>query len=143
VTATTVHARPQLERRLVLALGITLAVFLAELLGGWWTGSLALLSDAAHVFLDAFALGASYIALRVAGLPADDRHTYGWHRLEVLAALVNALTLLGITVVIFSEAWGRLRAPVPVLSGECWASPPSGSSPTRPRPGSCTTTGTT
>ena len=113
-----IHANPQLERRFLLALGISLLVFLAELAGGWWTGSLALLSDSAHVFLDVFALGLSYIALRVAALPADDRHTYGWHRLEVFAALANGITLLAITLAIFYEAWGRLQNPAPIHSAE-------------------------
>lgn len=112
------HANPQLERRFVLALGISAIVFLAELFGGWWTGSLALLSDSAHVFLDVFALALSYIALRVAALPADDRHTYGWHRLEVFAALANGVTLLGITIAIFYEAWERLQNPAPIHSVE-------------------------
>ena len=113
-----IHANPQLERRFLLALGISLLVFLAELAGGWWTGSLALMSDSAHVFLDVFALGLSYIALRVAALPADDRHTYGWHRLEVFAALANGVTLLAITLAIFYEAWGRLQNPAPIHSAE-------------------------
>ena len=112
------HSNPQLESRFLAALGISLLVFLAELIGGWWTGSLALLSDSAHVFLDVFALGLSYIALRVAALPADDRHTYGWHRLEVFAALANGVTLLAITLAIFYEAWGRLQNPAPIHSAE-------------------------
>ncbi|CAG0948750.1 Cadmium, cobalt and zinc/H(+)-K(+) antiporter [Anaerolineae bacterium] len=116
-----IHTNPQLERRFVLALGISLIVFLAELGGGFWTGSLALLSDSAHVFLDVFALALSYIALRVAALPADDRHTYGWHRLEVFAALANGVTLLAITVGIFYEAWERLQNPAPIHSVEMLA----------------------
>jgi len=112
------HTNPQLERRFVLALGISLLVFFAELGGGFWTGSLALLSDSAHVFLDVFALALSYVALRVAALPADDRHTYGWHRLEVFAALMNGITLLGITVAIFYEAWERIQNPTPIHSAE-------------------------
>lgn len=112
------HSNPQLEKRFVLALGISLLVFLVELAGGWWTGSLALLSDSAHVFLDVFALALSYIALRVAALPPDDRHTYGWHRLEVFAALANGVTLFGITVAIFFEAWGRIQNPQPIHSAE-------------------------
>jgi cobalt-zinc-cadmium efflux system protein len=86
-------------------------IFLAELLGGWWTGSLALLSDAAHVFLDMFALGLSYVALRLSALPPDDRHTYGYHRLEVLAALLNGVTLVGVSLGIFKEAWDRWQSP--------------------------------
>lgn len=112
------HANPQLEQRFILALGISLLVFLAELVGGWWTGSLALLSDSAHVFLDVFALALSYIAMRVSALPADDRHTYGWHRLEVFAALANGVTLLAITLAIFYEAWERLHNPAPIHSVE-------------------------
>jgi cobalt-zinc-cadmium efflux system protein len=104
-------------RRIVLALGLTGIVLAAELAGGIWTGSLALLSDAAHVFLDAFALGLSYAAIRLSGLPPDDRHTYGFHRLRVLAALANGLTLLIVTAAIFREAWGRLHHPEPVLAG--------------------------
>jgi cobalt-zinc-cadmium efflux system protein len=113
-----VHANPQLERRFSLALAISGFLFSLELLGGWWTGSLALLSDSAHVFLDVFALGLSYIALRAAALPPDDRHTYGWHRLEVFAALANGITLLAITAAIFLEAWARLQNPVPVRGVE-------------------------
>ena len=102
----------------MLALAISTLLFGAELVGGLWTGSLALLSDSAHVLLDVFALGLSYIALRAAALPPDDRHTYGWHRLEVFAALANGVTLLGITAAIFYEAWGRLQNPTPIRSGE-------------------------
>ncbi len=112
------HENRQLENRFVIALGISVLVFLAELLGGWWTGSLALLSDSAHVFLDVFALALSYVALRAALLPADDRHTYGWHRLEVFAALANGITLLAITIAIFYEAWERLQNPTPIHSAE-------------------------
>lgn len=112
------HSNPQLERRFILALLISVISFIAELVGGWWTNSLALLSDSAHVFLDVFALALSYVALRAAVLPADDRHTYGWHRLEVFAALTNGITLLGITVAIFYEAWERLQKPTPIHSGE-------------------------
>jgi len=115
------HTNPQLERRFVLALGISLLVFFAELGGGFWTGSLALLSDSAHVFLDVFALALSYVALRVAALPADDRHTYGWHRLEVFAALANGITLLAITFGIFYEAWERIQNPTPIHSAEMLA----------------------
>ncbi len=113
-----IHTNTQLERRFLLALAISLVVFFAELIGGWWTGSLALVSDSAHVFLDVFALALSYVALRVAALPPDDRHTYGWHRFEVFAALTNGITLLVITVAIFYEAWERLQDPTAIQSVE-------------------------
>ncbi|MBC7092442.1 cation transporter [Candidatus Bipolaricaulota bacterium] len=108
---------PGMEHRLAIALVLTGLVCAAEVVGGLLTGSLALLSDAAHVFLDAFALALSYAALRLAARPPDDRHTYGFHRLQVLAALVNGATLVVVALGIFREAWGRLREPVLVLAG--------------------------
>jgi cobalt-zinc-cadmium efflux system protein len=112
------HANQILQRRFALSLGISAFIFIAEFAGGFWTGSLALLSDSAHVFLDFFALALSYIALRVSTLPADDRHTYGWHRLEVFAGLTNGITLLAVTIAIFYEAWHRIQIPLAVQSGE-------------------------
>ena len=87
------HNNPATEKRFVFSILLTGLIFLAELVGGWWTGSLALLSDAAHVFLDVFALGLSYVALRLSARPPDDRHTFGYHRLEVLAALLNGVAI--------------------------------------------------
>jgi cobalt-zinc-cadmium efflux system protein len=112
------HADQTLQRRFALSLGISVFIFVAELAGGFWTGSLALLSDSAHVFLDIFALAFSYIALRVSTLPADDRHTFGWHRLEVFAGLANGITLFAVTITIFYEAWQRIKSPVVVHSAE-------------------------
>lgn len=105
------------ERRFVWSLVLTGLILAAEIAGGLWTGSLALLSDAAHVFLDVFALGLSYVALRLVALPPDDRHTYGFHRMQVLAALLNGVTLLLVAFEIFREAWARLQSPAPVLAG--------------------------
>ncbi len=78
---------------------------------------MALLSDAAHVFLDVLALAMSYAALRLSARPADDRHTYGFHRLQVLAALANGATLVLVSLGIFREVWLRLQHPEPVLAG--------------------------
>ena len=111
------HNSHHVERRFLLSLVLTGLILVAEVITGLWTGSLALLSDAAHVFLDAFALGMSYVALRLAALPADDRHTYGFHRLQVLAALANGATLLLVAFEILREAWERFRYPTPVLAG--------------------------
>ena len=105
------------ERRFVLSLVLTGLILVAEVIGGLYTGSLALLSDAAHVFLDVFALGMSYVALRLADLPANDRHTYGYHRLQVLAALGNGATLLLVAFEILRESWERFRHPTPILAG--------------------------
>ncbi len=105
------------ERRFLWAISLTGLIFLAEVVGGLLTGSLALLSDAAHIFLDVMALGLSYGALRLAARPADLHHTYGFHRFQVLAALVNGGTLLVVAFGIFREALVRLREPAPVLAG--------------------------
>ncbi len=111
------HAQPDTGRRFILALVLTTAILIAEVIGGLWTGSLALLSDAGHVFMDVFALGLSFAALRVAALPPNDRHSYGFHRFQVMAALINGATLLWIAVEIFREAWARFQTPEPVLAG--------------------------
>jgi cobalt-zinc-cadmium efflux system protein len=112
------HPNKAIENRFVLSMLLTFAILIAEVIGGFWTGSLALLSDAAHVFMDVFALGLSYLALRLSALPADDRHTYGFHRLEVIAALINGMTLGAIAIEIFSESWHRWFNPQPVKSVE-------------------------
>jgi cobalt-zinc-cadmium efflux system protein len=112
------HDNTILGRRFLISIGITLAILLVEVVGGLWTGSLALLSDAAHVFMDVFALTLSYAALRLSSLPPDDRYTYGFHRMEVLAALINGITLGAIAVGIFSEAWSRWQDPQPIKSLE-------------------------
>lgn len=112
------HPRPAVERSFILSIVLTSLILVAEIVGGIWTGSLALLSDAAHVFMDVFALSLSFAALRLSALPADDRHTYGYHRLEVLAALVNGVTLGVIALGIFWEAAARWGAPEPIKSVE-------------------------
>jgi cobalt-zinc-cadmium efflux system protein len=111
------HAPTGIEGRFLLSLGLTGLIFAAEVVGGLLTRSLALLSDAAHVFLDVFALGLSYAAIRLASLPPNDRHTYGYHRLRVLAALANGATLLLVAFEIFREAIRRFSNPEPVLAG--------------------------
>jgi cobalt-zinc-cadmium efflux system protein len=105
------------SKKLFISIALTSLIFIAEFGGGIWTGSLALLSDSAHVFMDAFALGLSYLAIRVATLPANDRHTYGYHRMQVLAALVNGATLLFISFEILKEAINRFQNPEPVVAG--------------------------
>lgn len=100
--------------RLKWVLGITGAFMLAEVVGGWLSGSLALLADAGHMFTDAGALALSLFAMRVAERPASPTRTYGYVRLEVLAALVNGATLLVIAGLIVVEAWDRIRDPVDV-----------------------------
>ena len=90
---------------------IALLAALLEGVGGWVAHSLALLSDAGHMLADAGAIALSLIALRIAGRPADARRTYGYYRLEILAALLNGAVLIAIAVGIVFEAWQRLRHP--------------------------------
>jgi cobalt-zinc-cadmium efflux system protein len=112
------HENTNTGNRFLISIGVTFAILIAEVIGGYWTGSLALLSDAAHVFMDVFALILSYLALRLSALPADDRHTYGYHRMEVLAALINGVTLGAIAIEIFTESWARWQNPQPIKSTE-------------------------
>jgi cobalt-zinc-cadmium efflux system protein len=107
-----------ITRRFGFAIALTSVTFVAELVGGLWTNSLALLADAAHVFTDLFALLLSLMAIRLANLPATDKRTYGWHRAEILAALVNGATLILISLGILHEAWARLLDPQEVKSKE-------------------------
>ena len=102
---------------LKVALGLTCVVLLVELLGGLAAHSLALLSDAGHVLTDVFALGLAWFAVAQAKRPADQRRSYGYHRVSILAALVNAVTLIVIVIVIAVEAVRRLANPEPVQGG--------------------------
>jgi cobalt-zinc-cadmium efflux system protein len=96
-----------------LAVGLTLTFVLVELITGAWAHSLALLSDAGHNFADAAALGFSWYALWIAKKPAHSKMTFGYHRVGILAALVNASSLVVIAVLIFIQAVERLRHPEP------------------------------
>ena len=103
--------------RLRAALAVTVAVLVLELVGAWWSGSLALLADAGHMATDAgavlLALAASYMAAR----PASSRRTFGWHRAEVLAALGNSVVLLVVGVYLLVEGVRRLVDPPDVEAG--------------------------
>jgi cobalt-zinc-cadmium efflux system protein len=101
-------------KKLSLTLFLALIATVAEAAGGWVAHSLALLSDAGHMLADVGAIALSLIALRIASRPADARRTYGYYRLEILAALVNGAVLIAIAVGIVFEAWQRLMDPHPV-----------------------------
>ena len=103
--------------RFKIAIALTAVTLVAEVAGGLWTNSLALLSDAAHVFMDLFALVLSLAAVQLAGLPTSERHTYGFHRSEVFASFINGLTVFLMGAGILYEAWGRFAAPQAVKSG--------------------------
>lgn len=96
---------------------IILIYAVVEAVGGWWSGSLALLGDAGHMFFDASALALAWFAAWFARRPAGARHSYGWARAEAVAALVNGLLMLLVVIAIVVEAVERLQRPQPVQGG--------------------------
>ena len=108
--------REDSRQRMWGALGINAALFLAEAVGGVLTGSLALLADAGHLLSDVGSIVLALIAARIASLPPSGRRTFGYQRSEVLAALVNGLLRVGISVGIAVAAFGRLGDP-PSIDG--------------------------
>lgn len=105
------------SRRIQWALVLSSAYLIAEVVGGLLTGSLALLADAGHMLTDVGGLALALFAIRFAQRPADPARTYGYHRTEILAALVNAVMLLGVSAYILFEAWQRFRDPPSVSTG--------------------------
>ncbi|HEX8138761.1 MAG TPA: cation diffusion facilitator family transporter [Pyrinomonadaceae bacterium] len=113
------HAHGHASRsrsRLRLVLVLTAIYMLAEAVGGWWSGSLALLADAGHMLADVAALALALAAMWFSSRPATSSKTFGYYRLEILAALVNGVTLVLISLLIFYEAYHRLSAPPEVKS---------------------------
>jgi cobalt-zinc-cadmium efflux system protein len=104
------------ERPLTGAIALTGVIFVAELAGGWWTGSLALMADATHMAVDLLGLGLSLFAAMLSRLPADPKRTYGYRRVEVLAALGNAIALMVATGFILREAYARWAFPTPIAA---------------------------
>lgn len=111
----------EMIQRMRWALLITFAFALVEAAGGWWSGSLALLSDAGHMFSDCMALGLTAFASWIAKHPPSRRHSYGLLRAEIIAALVNGLIMLLVILFIVVEAVARLRQPQPVAGAAVMA----------------------
>ena len=112
------HGSGTAERpRLAVALSITAAILLVEVVGAILTGSLALIVDAGHLLADAAGLGVALLAATLAGRPATDRRTWGFARAEVLAATAQAAVLLGVGLFVLVEGIGRLIDPPAVASG--------------------------
>jgi cobalt-zinc-cadmium efflux system protein len=113
------HAVPvgQNERPLWIALGLTTVFLIAEVVGGILTNSLALLSDAAHMFTDTAALAISLVAIHIGKRPADKHRTFGYYRFEILAAAFNAMLLFLVALYILFEAYERLHNPPEIQSG--------------------------
>lgn len=107
----------QNERPLWIALGLTTAFLIAEIIGGILTNSLALISDAAHMFTDTAALAISLAAIRIGKRPADSERTFGYYRFEILAAAFNAMLLFMVAIYILYEAYQRLHNPPEIQSG--------------------------
>lgn len=102
------------ERMLWIALALTGGFMLVEAIAGWLTGSLALISDAAHMFTDSAALAVSLAAVRLGRMPADAKRTFGYQRFEILAAAFNAALLFLVALFILYEAWRRFVDPAPI-----------------------------
>jgi cobalt-zinc-cadmium efflux system protein len=101
------------RKRLLFALALTGVVFLVEVVGGFWSGSLALLSDAGHMLSDVAAQVLSLVALALSSRPSDARRTYGYYRIEILAALANGVALVVLSGWILWSAVARLHAGAP------------------------------
>jgi cobalt-zinc-cadmium efflux system protein len=111
------HAHDLSKARLTTVLVITAVFMLVELIGGYVANSLALIADGAHMLTDVGALALSLFVLWFSRRPARPQKTYGYLRLEILAALVNGVMLVAISAAIFWQAYLRLRAPEPVQGG--------------------------
>src|SRR5882724_3234861 len=105
------HSHGSNRRRLIAVLALTFAYMLAEAIGGFLTNSLALLSDAGHMLADVASLLLALLALWFAARPVTTKKTYGYYRMEILAALANGVALVVISLLIAYEAVHRLRQP--------------------------------
>ena len=110
------HAAGASSKMLTIALALTTTFLIAELVGAYLFNSLALLSDAAHMFTDAAALAIALAAVKIGQRPADDARTFGYRRFEILAAAFNALLLFAVAGYVLWEGIGRIAAPAQVES---------------------------
>ncbi|MBX3292938.1 MAG: cation transporter [Acidobacteria bacterium] len=104
------------KRPLTIVFFMTFFYLIVEVVGGFWTGSLALLADAGHMLTDVAGVGLALLAIRFAEKPASPERTYGYYRVEILAALTNAVVLIFISLYILYEAYERFRNPPEVQS---------------------------
>ena len=103
-------------KKLTFALVLTTTFLIIEVIAGFMTQSLALLSDAAHMFTDAAALAIALVAIKIGKLPADNKRTFGYQRFEILAALFNAMMLFVVAIYILYEAYQRFSHPPEIQS---------------------------
>lgn len=111
------HTQNSNARRLLLAFVLTAGFMAVEAVTGWFTGSLALLADAAHMLTDAGSLAMAWAAFYITRRPADPQRSYGYQRFQVLAAFVNGIAMIGLSVWIVIEAGMRIASPVAVMAG--------------------------
>lgn len=100
-----------------MALAVSLAFLAVEVAGGLLSGSLALLADAGHMLADASGIGLALFAAWLAERPAPPERSFGWYRVEILAAVVNGVLLLGVAALVLFEAWRRWAEPRPIAGG--------------------------
>src|SRR5215218_387895 len=113
-----VSAGARHKGRLLAAFFVLVAFMVVEVIGAFATGSLALLSDAGHMLTDVIGIGMALAAIHLAGRGSERSHrTFGWYRLEILAALANSVLLLGVAVYVLVEAIRRFGDPAEVLGG--------------------------
>ncbi|MFP4041830.1 MAG: cation diffusion facilitator family transporter [Bacteroidales bacterium] len=108
------HKDPPSKRNLLISIILNFVITIAEFIGGILSNSLALLSDALHNLSDAFALLISYLAMIVSKKRSTSKNTFGYERVEILAALLNAIILIVISIYLFYEAYERLIDPQPI-----------------------------
>ena len=113
----TLSASARHKSRLKIVFAITAGVMLLEVIAGTVSGSLALLADAGHMLTDVAGIGLALTAIYLAARPATDGRTFGWYRLEILAAVVNAMLLFRVGIWVLVEAWRRFSAPPEIRSG--------------------------
>jgi cobalt-zinc-cadmium efflux system protein len=113
-----VHSAAAAHRsRLIGVFALTISIFVIEVIGGLVSNSLALLADAGHVFTDVFGIGFALAAIWIAGRPATSGRSFGFLRVEIFAAVANAVLLFGVAAYVLYEAWRRLSEPPDIASG--------------------------
>lgn len=116
-TINTVSASAKHKKSLLIVLCLSGSYMIAEVIGGFATKSLALLADAAHMMTDVVGLFLAYMAIKIGEKKANSKKTFGYYRTEILAAVINAVILLGISVYVLFEAYQRFKNPPEVQSG--------------------------
>lgn len=110
------HGHTKEGRKLLITVLLNLAITLAEFIGGIFSNSLALISDAFHNLGDTVAILITYITEKISRRASDEKHTFGYKRIQIIAALFNAVTLIAISVFLIFEAWERFNNPQPIKS---------------------------